>query len=299
MFVLYLYVLFNLFIHHSYWPDEWNHLLIAPVLKGGKDPLDPTSYRPIHLTSVIAKLLAQVIESKLRNDVPRSPEQMGFSPAHGTRDNMFVLSTLFDKYKCSGMYCAFVDFKGAFDSVDRSLLMTKLYGHATISEPVRRMVAAMYSNVTASVKGSSDWFFENIGVKQGDPLGPRLFNIFIHDLPDFLFPNGASSVECDGVFLSESLVKCLLYADDLVLFSTTAEGLQRQLDRLHEYCRTWLLTVNVSKTECMFVKQHKDTSITPPVLTYGGCALSYVRTFKYMLARRFVKMVRSVVMKLE
>ena len=99
LFVLYLYFVFNLFIHHSYWPNEWNHLLIAPVPKPGKDPLEPSSYRPIHLTSVIAKLLAQVIEAKLRNAVPRSPEQMGFSPAHGTRDNMFVLAALFDTYK--------------------------------------------------------------------------------------------------------------------------------------------------------------------------------------------------------
>ena len=145
--------MFNLFIHHSYWPNEWNHLLIAPVPKPGKDPLEPSSYRPIHLTSVIAKLLAQVIEAKLRNAVPRSPEQMGFSPAHGTRDNMFVLAALFDTYKGSGLFCAFVDFKGAFDSVDRSLLMSKLYGHTSISEPVRRMIASMlqYSNVTASV----------------------------------------------------------------------------------------------------------------------------------------------------
>jgi hypothetical protein len=78
---------------------------------------------------------------------------MGFSPAHGTRDNMFVLAALFDTYKGSGLFCAFVDFKGAFDSVDRSLLMSKLYGHTSISEPVRRMIASMlqYSNVTASV----------------------------------------------------------------------------------------------------------------------------------------------------
>jgi hypothetical protein len=151
---------------------------------------------------------------------------MGFSPAHGTRDNMFVLAALFDAYKGSGLFCAFVDFKGAFDSVDRSLLMSKLYGHTSISEPVRRMIATMYSNVTASVKGSSERFYENIGVKQGDPLGPRLFNLFIHDLPEFLFPDGSATEGADGVFLFCALIRCLLYADDLVLFSTSAKGLQ-------------------------------------------------------------------------
>ena len=84
------------------------------------------------------------------------------------------------------------------------------------------------------------------------------------------------------MFLNGEHIKCLLYADDLVLFSTSAQGLQHQLDRLYEYCRTWLLTVNVSKTECMFVKHRKHPSTQPPPLFYGGCALSYVDTFKYV-----------------
>ena len=82
--------------------------------------------------------------------------------------------------------------------------------------------------------------------------------------------------------MSLALIRCLLYADDLVLFSTSAQGLQYQLDRLHEYCRTWLLTVNVAKTNCMFVKQNKRTSTPPPTLFYAGEPLCYVRTFKYV-----------------
>jgi hypothetical protein len=101
-------------------------------------------------------------------------------------------------------------------------------------------------------------------------------------LPDFLFPSGPTTAGNDGVLLHDELIKCLLYADDLVLFSTSAEGLQRQLDRLHDYCRTWLLTVNVTKTECMFVKHGKRASTPLPPLLYDGAPLNYVRTFKYV-----------------
>ena len=143
----------------------------------GKDQLLAASYRPIHLISVCAKLLAQVIEKRLREYVPRSPEQMGFNPSHGTRDNVFILSCIIDSYKQRGLYCAFVDFKGAFDSVDRTLLLMKLRRKAKIDEATLKMVVAMYSKVSASVKNSSQSFDENVGVKQGDPLA-RAYSTF-------------------------------------------------------------------------------------------------------------------------
>ena len=40
----------------------------------------------------------------------------------------------------------------------------------------------------------------------------------------------------------------ILYADDLVLFSETVEGLQNLLDNLHVYANKWHLTVNTDKT---------------------------------------------------
>ena len=54
-----------------------------------------------------------------------------------------------------------------------------------------------------------------------------------------------------GLTLLESEVKCLLFADDLVLLSPTKEGLQQHLDLLHIFCQTWALRVNLSMTKIM------------------------------------------------
>ena len=54
-----------------------------------------------------------------------------------------------------------------------------------------------------------------------------------------------------GLTRLESEVKCLLFADDLVLLSLTEEGLQQHLDLLDRFCQTWALTVNLSKTKIM------------------------------------------------
>ncbi len=40
-------------------------------------------------------------------------------------------------------------------------------------------------------------------------------------------------------------------ADDLVLVSESAQGLQKCLNDLSNYCGKWGLTVNTAKTKCM------------------------------------------------
>ena len=47
----------------------------------------------------------------------------------------------------------------------------------------------------------------------------------------------------------------LLYADDIVIFSNTSEGLQNGLDILSEYCSKWKLTVNIDKTKIMVFRK--------------------------------------------
>ncbi len=122
---------------------------------------------------------------------------------------------------------------------------------------------------------------------EGDPLGPRLFNIYIDDMPDYLFAPEIDPHDLDGVYLHHALIRCLLYADDLVLSSLSPGGLQRQLDRLFSYCQNWELVVNVSKTVCMFVKNNKSEGYNPPQIYYNGAKLAYVDVFKYVGVLKF------------
>ena len=56
---------------------------------------------------------------------------------------------------------------------------------------------------------------------------------------------------CDTVKLMERNVSCLLYADDLVLISESAIGLQNSLNILSWYCDKWNLTGNLDKAKIM------------------------------------------------
>jgi hypothetical protein len=55
-------------------------------------------------------------------------EQAGFRKRYGTTDHIFNLKCLIDLYlfRRKKLYCAFIDYRKAFDSVDRILLWQKL-----------------------------------------------------------------------------------------------------------------------------------------------------------------------------
>ena len=112
-----------------------------------------------------------------------------------------------------------------------------------------------------------------IGVRQGDPLSPALFNIFTNDIPD-LFDD-----MCAPVLLKINRLQCLQYADDIVIMSETKEGLQQCLDKLANYCIKWEMKVNTGKTQVMVFSNKRSVAHQ---FTLNNCALQNVDNYKYL-----------------
>ena len=109
-------------------------------------------------------------------------------------------------------------------------------------------IKSLYARDSAAVKNSegiSEIFDCLMGVKQGCPLSATLFGLFMDGLEQHLM----DTVGQDAPFLSGILIPLLLYADDLIIMSTTAAGLQRQLDALQQFCQQRQLGVNLAKTK--------------------------------------------------
>ena len=101
-----------------------------------------------------------------------------------------------------------------------------------IGSTLYNIIKDMYKHTEASVKMGKDLSnFVNIvrGVKQVDSLIPNLFKIYINDLPD-IFDDS-----CHPVTLETLSLNCLMFADDILLLSESAEGLQKSLDKLSEF----------------------------------------------------------------
>ncbi|MEW8548525.1 MAG: reverse transcriptase domain-containing protein [Candidatus Thiodiazotropha sp.] len=79
----------------------------------------------------------------------------------------------------------------------------------------------MYSKTRSCVRigDHHTHFFQSVGVRQGDVLSPNLFKIFINDLPNYHFRSE------DFVEVNDNPVRCLIYADDIVLLATSSKGL--------------------------------------------------------------------------
>ena len=112
------------------------------------------------------------MEQKLEEEI--SDTQAGFCRGRGTRDQVFALKIIIQKFRefhvdTSGIYLSFVDYAKAFDSDIHSKLWSTMRdmdfpGH------IIGLLESLYENQESAVRtnvGTTDWFKVTKGVWQG------------------------------------------------------------------------------------------------------------------------------------
>ena len=283
--------LFNLVFDTGIVPENWVLGNILPIYKNKGDKTFPENYRPITLLSCLGKLFTSIINNRLTAFAERyekiSHSQAGFRKGFSTIDNLFVIQSLIEMTKSSKkkLYCAFIDFKQAFDNVWRNGLWSKLINNE-INGKCLILIQNMYNSIKSRVstnEGMSAFFPCCKGVRQGENLSPLLFSLYLNDLEHFFLVNGASGIDCEANDESMyAFVKILiiLFADDTVLFSDTKEDLQYSLTLFEKYCDLWKLTVNISKTKILIFNTRRYAHDLHFFL-YGE-ELELVNDYKYL-----------------
>ena len=132
----------------------------------------------------------------------------------------------------------------------------------------------MYSKYSCAIKTGNKrtrCFRCKNGVRQGCPLSPNLFNIYINDIVERL--NKATTTPL--LLKNGSKISCLLYADDIVITSFSEDGLQKCPDELAHFTKMWKLTISMKKTKCItFQKTTKLIKSHSSILTINQSATS-------------------------
>lgn len=262
--------LFNGILRFGYFPDSWKLGRIIMLPKPGKNVLKPESYRPITLLSTISKVFEKLLLLHLRPHIEPRDEQFGFRAEHSTTHQLARVLHHFAVAlnKREQPVAVLLDMEKAFDRVWHTGLIYKL-STSTTPRRVVKTVASFLRDRRFQVVVDGTLSTERkvkAGVPQGSCLSPVCYNRYTDDIPTV-----------DGVTLA-------LYADDAAYVTSSmspahAVGkMQRVLDALPQWLEDWRLTVNVAKTQALFVGQR----LLPPPLLMLGNRVEWAPTVKYL-----------------
>ena len=215
-------------------PISWKTQEVILISKPNKPISEPSSFRPIVLSSVLVKIAERLVKNRLEWFIESnnllSSSQFGFRKGKSTMDNLsiFVSDIRLAFSDNKSIIACFLDINAAYDNVIISILKEKL---------IRFKVPVMLTNFIINIL--SERFLTLIlennkkltrtawkGIPQGSVLSPLLYNIYTHDLETSLI----------GPF------KILQYADDLLLYSVghSTDYLSNSMSLTLSSLKTWL-----------------------------------------------------------
>lgn len=262
-------------------PAALQRASIVSIFKDG-DSADPNNYRGISLCETALKLVTGIFSGRLMAAVEPLrlvKEQAGFRARQECSAQVASLLEMCKRRALVGecTFLAFLDFKKAFDMVPHAVLLHKLE-HFGVRGRALQFVRSLYAQPMCAVRGDGGAFGDDIritrGVRQGCPLSPILFDIFINDV-----------LECvrDLGIRVPSLgrrIPGLLFADDIVLLAESAVELQGQLDLVARWAKVNGMTFGTNKCGVMAVNGDM-----PPLgveFILDGDELPRVSTYKYL-----------------
>ena len=259
-------------------PKDWRRSFVVPLFKDG-DPELVGNYRGIALGSCVAKVWTRVLTGRLGEFAEESiltEAQGGFRAKRRCADQILILRGVCElrKRKKKGTWLGFMDVSKAYDTVWRDGLWEKLRRYG-VEEDFVRWCEALYEGVEGSVlmdNEQSRRFSVEEGLRQGCPLSPLLYSIYVMGMVEELEKKGVG-VKVDGMWCG-----ALLYADDIVLIADSSAELQKMLDVVGGYANKWKFRFNVRKSKVLVVGEKCDQGN----LNINSKEMEEVESFKYL-----------------
>ncbi|XP_045500075.1 uncharacterized protein LOC123697576 [Colias croceus] len=265
-------ILWNKILEDEAVPHQWLESEITLLYKKG-DPADLGNYRPISLMSSFYKLFASCLLERIGPviDSHQPIEQAGFRSGFSTLDHIQVVDQVIEKFSefNKPLYLAFVDYKKAFDTISHESIWESLKA-LNINKKYINILNQIYNNSTSKVKLDrvGEPFKIRRGVRQGDPISPKLFiAVLQHVLGKLPWSNR-------GINMNGNMLSHLRFADDIILFAENPHHLSKMINELNQASKNIGLEINIDKTKIM--TNHTET----PILL--DSPLEYVNKYIYL-----------------
>eukprot|EP00833_Pecoramyces_ruminatium_P003122 jgi/Orpsp1_1/1177154/evm.model.c7180000060391.1 len=229
----FLFLLFNR-IWDGDFPKSWNNASIVSIPKKG-DLTDCNNYRGISLINNGIKIISKIAASRISDYAIKHnfirPEQFGFRTKEECISLFISIREICQRrqFLKKKTFLAFLDLKKAYDSVPIYNILSKL-DCLGIRGKCYKFIENLYLTSKANVRLNmkfSDSFSIQRGVRQGCPLSPILFNLFINDVFKKCSKFG---VKIDGNRYCGGL-----FADDIVLCAPSKRKLSKLLKTVSDW----------------------------------------------------------------
>ncbi|CAH0552648.1 unnamed protein product [Brassicogethes aeneus] len=259
-------------------PSDWYNFTIIPILKQGKNPDDPNSYRPIAMSSCIRKVFEHIIKDRIEWWVEKNqfiPNfQFGFRKGLSTLDNVSILTNDIIANLLKKSYhtlALFLDISAAYDNVLPDKLISILSDLNLPSALVKIIWELIYKKriILTSNNGTKNSRTSFKGLPQGSILSPILFNLYLRDIESAININ----------------TKILQYADDIVIYSC---GMDTRLSEHFinyslESLSLWLmergLTLSPSKSKAILFSKNRTFQ---PFIRLNNEQIEVVNSIKFL-----------------
>jgi hypothetical protein len=249
-------------------PSMWKTGRIFLLPKEGNQH-QPSNYRPICLLPVLYKVYSRILTKRITEFTTKNstihPQQNGWRPGADITTNTFILIEIIKKSirKHTDLHIIFIDIAKAFDTAQFWAIQQRMIEHGfstNTAELIYNSLQGMQCDIITGY-GTTEPITIQSGVRQGDPISPILYSIFINPLIQTI-------AQLPGATIHKNNISILAYADDIVLISESEAGIELLYNTIKAFAKYNQLNINAGKSGYAFI--HK-TQFSPE---WNGTAIT-------------------------